>query len=44
MVDGLLVGMQIFGRRYADGDVLAASATSNAYGYGSRPGGLCRPL
>ena len=27
MVDGLPVGMQIIGRRYADGDVLAASAT-----------------
>ncbi len=26
MVDGLPVGMQIIGRRYADGDVLAASA------------------
>ena len=27
MIDGLPVGMQIIGRRYADGDVLAASAT-----------------
>ena len=27
MVDGLPVGMQIIGRRYADADVLAASAT-----------------
>lgn len=27
LVDGLPVGMQIIGRRYADADVLAASAT-----------------
>ena len=26
MADGLPVGLQIMGRRYADGDVLAASA------------------
>jgi len=46
MVDGLPVGMQIIGRRYADAAVLAASATFERLRPWSRTYEACanRPL